>query len=77
MRKIKPDVIKQKKNNDGKLNQKCPDEWKEMQTALKVTSANLQKNQKKTGVESPPKSHAEHSVNKICLKTLTYFSGIN
>jgi hypothetical protein len=53
------------------------DEWKEMQTALKVTSANLQKNQKKTGGETPPKAHAEHSVNKICLKTLTYFSGIN
>jgi len=31
---------------------------------LKVTSANLQKNQKKTGGETPPKAHAEHSVKK-------------
>ena len=35
---------------------------------LKVTSANLQKNQKKTGGETPPKAHAEHSVKKNLLK---------
>jgi hypothetical protein len=78
MRKIKPDVkAKDRTTMESEISSKWKMNGRRCSLPLKVTSANVQKNQKKTGGETPPKAHAEHSVNKICLKTLTYFSGIN
>jgi hypothetical protein len=50
--------------------------YEEMSVSLLKNSLEIPK-EKKTGGETPPKARAEHSLSKICLKTLTYFSGIN
>lgn len=73
MRKIKPDVKAKKKTTMGswiRNIQQVKDEshyGRRCRLPLKMTSENLQKNQRYTGGETPTKYHDEHSVKNICL----------